>query len=98
MNKIQKWLIHKLGGFSELPLSEPKIVRKPYKIEPICSVLCFRYGRYEHCLSDVYKETLADGIARELLKGNLMDIRKLTTNDGTIELRAKVYVVRGEHE
>lgn len=97
MNKIQKWLIHKLGGVSELPLSEPKIIHKPFKIEPICAVHHISRDEYEYS-KNICKDVIAKEIAEELLESNLIDIRKFNTTDGNIEIRAKVYVVRGKQK
>lgn len=95
MNKIQKWLIHKLGGFSELPLSEPNIVQKPCNIVPIHAVHHIGRDEYEY-FAHVYKDVIAKEIAEELLKNSLIDIRKSDMIDGNIEVRAKVCVVRGD--
>lgn len=97
MNKIQKWLIRKLGGFSERPLPEPKIVQKPCKIVTICAVHIISRDEYKY-FKNICKYVIAKEIAEELLESNLIDIRKFNTPDGNIEIRAKAYVVRGEQE
>lgn len=97
MNKIRKWLIHKLGGFSELPQSKPNIVQKVCKIESIDAVHILSRDEYEY-FKNICKDVIAKEIAEELLEKGLIDIRKLNTTDGNIEIRAKVYAVRGEQE
>ena len=94
MNKIQKWLIHKLGGITKPPISEPFVVTQRVDIIPICSVLAFRNEQYHKEHISYYKKILADKLGKELLEHIL--IEEVTMHNGVVELRAKVSVVKGE--
>lgn len=96
MDRIRKWLIHKLGGITKPPISEPFVVTQRVDIIPICSVLAFRNGQYHKEHISYYKEMLADKLGKELMEHIL--IEEVTMHNGDVELRAKVSVVRGEEE
>lgn len=93
MDRIRKWLIHKLGGVYKLPTTEPFVVYKSHNIVPVVSV--FRIGN-DYYDDEFYKEELSRMIASELLKSGLINIDRYYVGDGITEFRAKVYVLRGE--
>ena len=95
MNKIQKWLIHKLGGFSELPIYEPNIVaQKTCDVIPIASRL--RVGKDEYFkFPSYYEEKICKEIMGGLLENKLIHIeQKEDMKNCAIDIFAKVYAVK----
>lgn len=97
MNKIHKWLIHKLGGVCSIDL-KPTIINRPVDIIPVCSVLRAEKGRDYERYIEHHKEILFRGLVGELRTSNLVDIKEFDMGDGRVELMARVDVVRGEQE
>ena len=95
MDRIRKWLIHKLGGFSELPIREPNIVmQKTCDVIPIISRLrvikddYFKFPSY-------YEEKVCKEIVEGLLENKLIHIEQREDIENcAIEVVAKVYAVK----
>lgn len=98
MNRIRKWLIHKLGGFSEHPIYSPNFVtQETYDIIPIMYRL--KVGKDEFLkFPSYYEEKVCIEIAEGLLNNNLIYIeQKDDIENCAVEVVAKVYAVkRGE--
>ena len=95
MDKVRKWLIHKLGGFSELPIREPNIVmQKTFDVIPI--VYRLRVGKDEYFkFPSYYEEKVCQEITEGLLENKLIHIeQKDDMENCTIEVVAKVYAVK----
>lgn len=95
MNKTRKWLIHKLGGFSELPIQEPNIVtQKTCDVIPIEYKLKVGKDKYFKFLN-YYEAEMYKNILKCLLENNLIYIeQKDDIKNCAIEVIAKVYAVR----
>lgn len=95
MNKVQKWLINKLGGFSELPIHESNIVtQKTYDVIPVLSKLKVRKDDYLR-FPNYYEEKVCREIIEGLLKNKLINIeQKEDIENCAVEVVAKVYAVK----
>lgn len=98
MNKIQKWLIHKLGGVCSTEITKPIIIDRPVDIIPVRAVVRTEKNRDYERYIEKHKEILFRGIVGELWTSNLVDIKEFDMGDGRVELMARVDVVRGEQE
>lgn len=95
MGRIRKWLIHKLGGFSEPPVCEPNIImQKTCDIIPITSRLRVEKDEYLRCF-DYYEGKISKEIVEGLLANNLIHTEQKEDKEScTIEVIAKVYAVK----
>ena len=76
MDRVRKWLIHKLGGFSEYPIYRPNFVT-----QETCDVIPIAYrlkvGKDEFLkFPSYYKEKVCCEIAEGLLNNNLIHIEQ----------------------
>ena len=95
MDRIRKWLIHKLGGFSELPIREPNIVmQKTCDVIPVAYKL--RVGKDEYLrFPSYYEEKICKEIMEGLLENKLIYIKqKDDIENCAVEVIAKVYAVK----
>lgn len=73
MNKIRKWLIHKLGGVAEISPSLPYERYITYNFTPVK----FGYTRIapEHIPPNIIKEEIARCLAKEMLDKGFIKIK-----------------------
>lgn len=98
MNKIHKWLIHKLGGVCSTDLAKPTIINIPVDIIPVQAVIRTEKNRDYERYIEYHKEILFRGLVEKLRTSNLVNIKEVDMGDGSVGLMAKVDVVRGEQE
>ena len=97
MNKVKKWLIHKLGGVAEIPLSPPNVHYITHDLSPVK----FSYSHIvpEHIPPSIVEESIAERLGKEMLNKGFIEVRltKLDLPNGTnIEYEAEVYAVKKE--
>lgn len=103
MNKIRKWLIHKLGGVAEIsPLPYKRYIT--YNFTPVK----FGYSRIvpEHIPPDIIKEEIAICLAKEMLDKGFIKVEStelepswdspLGCRSNSIEYKAEVYASKRE--
>lgn len=95
MDRIRKWLIHKLGGFSEYPIHRPNFVtQETYDVIPVLSKLKIRKDDYLK-FPNYYEEKVCREIIEGLLKNKLINIeQKEDIENCAVEVVAKVYAVK----
>ena len=96
MDRIRKWLIHKLGCFSEYPIyNSPNFVtQETYDVIPIMYRLKVEKNEFLK-FSRYYKEKVCIEIAEGLLNNNLIHIeQKDDIENCAVEIVAKVYAVK----
>ena len=96
MNKIQKWLIYKLGGVCSTNLAKPIIINRPVDIIPVRAVIRTEKNRDYERYIEKHKEILFRELVGELRTSNLVDIKEFDMGNGRVELMARVDVVRGD--
>lgn len=95
MDRVRKWLIHKLGGFSEYPIYRPNFVT-----QETCDVIPIAYrlkvGKDQFLkFSGYYEEKICREIVEGLLDNNLIYIeQKDDIENCAVEIVAKVYAVK----
>ena len=95
MDRVRKWLIHKLGGFSEYPIYRPNFVT-----QETCDVIPIAYrlkvGKDEFLkFSSYYEEKVCKEITEGLRDNNLIYIeQKDDIENCAVEVVAKVYAVK----
>lgn len=97
MNKVRKWLIHKLGGVAEIPLPLPT----PAIQHTIYPPVKFSYSHIvpEHIPPSIVEESIAERLGKEMLNKGFIEVKltKLDLPNGTsIEYEAEVYAVKKE--
>lgn len=100
MNKFKKWLIKKLGGYTEQTHYEPlKIIYKTYNLVPITAIV--EVSDFDRDALELPREVTERNIKKELkhkLMENIVPEYKRYRNierNSTI-YRAKIYVSSGE--
>ena len=95
MNRIRKWLIHKLGGFSEHPIYIPNFVtQETCDVIPIVYRLKVVKDQFLK-FSGYYEEKVCREIVEGLLDNNLIYIeQKDDIENCAVEVVAKVYAVK----
>lgn len=98
MNKVRKWLIHKLGGVAEIPLSPHY---KPHVVYNNISPVKFGYDYIapEYMPPDIVEKSIAELLGKQMLDKGFIEI-KLTElnlpNEKSIKYDAEVYVIKKE--
>ena len=95
MDRIRKWLIHKLGGFSEQPIHRPNFVTQ--ETCDVIPIVCrLKVGKDEFLkFSSYYEEKVCREIVEGLLDNNLIYIeQKDDIENCAVEVVAKVYAVK----
>ena len=99
MGKIKKWLITKLGGYTEQPIQENIVKNIPCDVVTLKA--CFRQDRLDpsNIELDYIRYELAKKLAAELIKKNLITIEKhkvYTIDRPYLDTIAKVSIVKDE--
>lgn len=98
MDKVRKWLIHKLGGVTEIPLS---LHDKPHVVYNNISPVKFSYDYIapEYMPPDIVKQSIAELLGKQMLDKGFIKV-KLTElnlpNGKSIKYDAEVYATKKE--
>lgn len=99
MNKFKRWLIRKLGGFTERERVIPEVVRSTAPIVRLSDMIALPNDYLDHItvteLDSFIKEELGHRLGNMLIKENYVDITYERSDTGiSIIIRGTIYVAK----